>query len=54
MTSSTLLDIRGLRAGVAGTEILKGLDLTLRPGELHVVMGPNGSGRCWRATRPTP
>ena len=39
------LEIRGLRAGVDGTEILKGIDLTVSSGEVHAVMGPNGAGK---------
>ena len=39
------LEIRGLRASVAGKEILKGIDLTVSSGEVHAVMGPNGAGK---------
>ena len=43
--SEPILDIRDLHAAVDGKEILKGLTLSLRPGEIHAVMGPNGSGK---------
>lgn len=40
-----LLEINNLHANVEGKEILKGLDLTIRRGEVHAVMGPNGAGK---------
>jgi len=40
-----MLEIRNLHASVDGHEILKGIDLTVRPGEVHSIMGPNGSGK---------
>jgi len=40
-----LLEVRGLKATVAGIDILKGIDLTVRAGEVHAIMGPNGSGK---------
>lgn len=43
--SKTLLEARGLRATVNGIEILKGIDLTVRSGEIHAIMGTNGSGK---------
>lgn len=43
--SKSLLEVRGLRATVNGIEILKGIDLTVRSGEVHAIMGTNGSGK---------
>lgn len=40
-----LLEIRDLHAGIDGKEILKGINLTIRHGEVHAVMGPNGAGK---------
>ncbi len=39
------LEIRGLVASVAGNQILNGIDLTVRSGEVHAIMGPNGAGK---------
>lgn len=43
--SHTILSVQGLRASINGTEILKGIDLTVKSGEIHAIMGLNGSGK---------
>jgi Fe-S cluster assembly ATP-binding protein len=43
--SKTLLEVRGLCATVNGVEILKNLDFTVKSGEIHAIMGQNGSGK---------
>lgn len=43
--TKTLIDIKDLHAEVEGKEILKGLNLSVKAGEVHAIMGPNGAGK---------
>jgi Fe-S cluster assembly ATP-binding protein len=45
VSAEHVLEVRGLHASAGGREVLHGIDLTVRSGEVHVIMGPNGSGK---------
>ena len=40
-----MLEIKNLHASVGGKEILRGINMTVNPGEVHAIMGPNGAGK---------
>ena len=62
MQEDIILQINDLKARVDGKEILKGINLTIKSGEIHAIMGPNGAGkrkgmkfsrwRCWNQSWP--
>lgn len=42
-----MLEIKNLHASVDNKEILKGINLVVKPGEVHAIMGPNGAGKSY-------
>ena len=40
-----MLEIKNLKASIDNKDILKGLNISIKPGEVHAIMGPNGSGK---------
>ncbi len=53
---TALLEVKGLKVQVEDNEILHGLDLTVNQGEVHAIMGPNGSAnrRCLTSLQASP
>ena len=45
VTNSPILEIQGLKASINDTQVIKDLNLTVNPGEIHAIMGKNGSGK---------